>query len=70
MEFLKNKDGRVSVTRTAFVLGFVTITLKLLASGISVGSLKIESFTGVDYGASLAALGGVYVMNKTKKKDQ
>jgi len=67
MNFLNNKEGKFSVTRTAFIVGFLTVTIKLLASGITINGLKLETFSGIDYGAALAALGGIYVINKKRK---
>jgi hypothetical protein len=53
-----------SVTVTAFVLGFLTCLIKLIASGLAIGSVKIAIFSGVDFAAAITALGGVYGLNK------
>lgn len=60
------KTGKESVTLSAFAVGFIVCTFKLLLSGIKTDIVTFEQFTGVDYGAALAALGGIYVMRKNK----
>lgn len=63
--FIKDpKTGERSVTLTAFVAGFLVAILKLLSSGIAVGSLKLDSFSGGDFAAVVASLGAIYVMRK------
>jgi len=61
---IKDSAGKPSVTMTAFVTGFITVNLKLLASGLAIGSYKMSTFTGVDYSAAVAALGAIYVMRR------
>lgn len=65
---LKDSSGKKSATFTAFVMGFITVNIKLLASGLTVGGYTMSSFTGVDYGASLAALGTVYLLRRNGDK--
>ncbi len=68
--FLKNKNGEPSVTLTAFVLGFVVVCAKLIFSGMQItDNFKLDQFSGVEFGAAIAALGGVYTLQK-KKKDE
>lgn len=66
------KTGKPSVTLTAFIVGFVVCTGKLLLSGIKTDIVTFDQFTGVDYSAALAALGAIYVMRKRDsiKKDK
>lgn len=62
-----------SVTLTVFITGFIICTGKLLLSGIKTDIITFEQFSGVDYAAALAALGGIYVMRKNRtihKKDK
>lgn len=61
---IKDSSGEPSVTMTAFVVGFVTVNLKLLISGLTIGSYTMSTFTGVDYSAAVAALGAIYVMRR------
>ena len=61
---LKDSAGKRSVTMTAFVLGFIVVCAKLIFSGMTIGSFTISPFTGVDFGASVAALGGVYALRR------
>ena len=71
-------SNKPSVTTTMFVIGFIVATIKLLISGLSIGGFKASDFTGVDYGAAIAALGGIYTIHKQRmfkddnddKKDQ
>lgn len=58
------KTDKPSVTLTAFVIGFLVCTFKLLVSGLKTDIITFEQFSGVDYGAALAALGGIYVLRK------
>lgn len=65
MKFLiKDSQGNPSVTHTAFIIGFIVATAKLLLSGVQVGGLTLEQFTGGDYAASVGALGGIYVLRR------
>lgn len=65
---LKNKQGDPSYTTTAFVIGVIIVNLKLILSGITVGSITLAAFGGGEYAAAMAALGGVYVLNKSVNK--
>ena len=70
MDFMSK--GKGSVTLTAFILGFVICTGKLLLSGIKTDIITFEQFSGADYGMALSALGAIYVLNKnnrSKNKD-
>lgn len=62
---LKDTSGKKSTTLTAFVLGFVTVNIKLLASGLTVAGYQMSDFSGTDYGAALAALGAIYVLRRS-----
>jgi hypothetical protein len=67
------KTKKPSYTVTAFIIGFFIINLKLLFSGIQItNKIKMSDFNGVDYAASVAALGGIYILrkNKTIKPDK
>lgn len=73
-QFIVNdvKTKKPSYTVTAFIFGFLIINFKLLFSGIQLtDKIKMSDFSGVDYAASVAALGGLYVLrkNKTIKSD-
>lgn len=61
---IKDSTGHPSVTMTAFVLGFITVNLKLLISGLTIGSYTMSAFNGVDYSAAIAALGAIYVTRR------
>jgi len=72
---LKDSTGKPSVTHTAFVVGFLVATAKLLLSGIQVGGLTLEQFSGGDYAASVAAVGAIYTLRRNmgtpeKKEEQ
>lgn len=71
MYFKDPKTGKESVTLTVFIAGFGVATLKLLIAGLTIGSVKMSDFSGIDYAAVLAALGGVYTLRKRDsiKKD-
>lgn len=66
------KTGKPSYTVSAFVFGFFVINIKLLLAGINItDEIKMSDFSGVDYAASAAAIGSIYVLrkNKTIKSD-
>ena len=65
---LKDSSGKRSVTHTAFVLGFIIVNLKLLTSGLALGTVKVESFDGTQYGIALAALGAIYILRRNTDK--
>lgn len=62
--FIKDKNGEPSVTLSAFVLGFVMASLKLLISGVEVAGFTAEKFSGGDYAACLSALGAIYILRR------
>lgn len=63
--------GNKSYTTTMVVYGFAVINLKLLFSGIQLTqTIKLSDFSGVDYAAAIAALGGIHLWNnQIAKKD-
>lgn len=67
---LTDTKGNKSSTLTAFVLGFVVVNAKLLASGLEVGGYKMEAFTGTEYAAAVAALGAIYVLRRSTEKGE
>lgn len=58
------KTGKPSYVLTAFVMGVFVVNLKLILSGIEYKGIKMSNFTGTDYAASIASLGGIYGLNK------
>lgn len=67
--YLKDpKNGKPSVTLTIFVIGAIVSLLKLLMSGFTIGGLAMSPFTGVDFAAAIAALGGVYTLRRNQDK--
>lgn len=61
------KTGKPSVTLSMFVYGFAIATIKLLLSGIEIyDRIKMDTFSGTDYAAVLAALGAIYTIRKNK----
>jgi hypothetical protein len=64
------KTGKPSYTVTMLVFGFMVINFKLLVSGIDImGKVKMSSFSGTDYAASLAALAAMHIGNKKITSD-
>jgi hypothetical protein len=66
--YLKDENGQESATLTMFVVGFIAVTAKMLLSGVAFGDIVISAFSGIEYGTSIAALGGVYTLRKRDKK--
>lgn len=60
------KTQEPSVTLTAFSIGFLVSVFKLLFSGVSIGTLTLSPFTGVDFGAAVGALGAIYWARRSK----
>lgn len=68
--YLKDpKTGEQSVTLTAFAIGFMTATTKLLLSGITFGTITLSQFGGGDYAAAVGAVGAIYVMRRATNKE-
>jgi hydrogenase/urease accessory protein HupE len=63
------KTGEKSVTITAFVAGFGVATLKLLLSGVAVGSVTLQPFSGSDFALVVGALGAIYTARKYSDKE-
>lgn len=64
---LSDSNGKKSVTATAFILGFIIVNSKLLLSGLTIASLQLAPFSGVEYAAAIAALGSIYVLRRNEK---
>ena len=62
--FINAKTGKTSYTLTVFLFGALVIHIKLLLSGITIHGYTFSSFTGVDYSVAMAAIGGIYSLNK------
>lgn len=61
------KTGKPSYTVTAFIFGFCIINIKLLLAGMEFSDgIKMSEFSGMDYAASAAAIGSIYVLRKNK----
>jgi hypothetical protein len=54
------KTGEASVSLTAFVLAFGVATLKLLLSGVTIGSFALSQFGGGDFAGVVGAAGALY----------
>ena len=65
--YLKNSEGKPSLTTTLFVIGFVVVTLKLLLSGITIYGFKIPEFSGLNFATCITSLGGIYVLRRNTK---
>lgn len=60
------KSKQPSVTLTLFVLGFIVCVGKLALSGLTIGSISLSQFSGVDFGAAVGALGGIYALRRNQ----
>lgn len=58
------KTGQPSVTVTAFIAGFLVACLKLVASGLTIGTVSIAQFSGGEFAAVVGALGAIYAARK------
>jgi hypothetical protein len=67
---LTNKKGDPSYSRTMVAIAFVVINIKLIFSGLQVGTfLTFSPFSGIDYAAALTAIAALHVSNKAVTKD-
>lgn len=64
------KTGKPSYVLTAFIVGILIVNIKLLFSGVEIKGFKMSDFGGTDYAASMAALGGIYSLNKHLNKKE
>lgn len=67
--FITDADGKKSLTRLMFTVGFLVVNAKLLLSGVEVGGINMAPFSGVEYAAAITALGGVYVLRRSTNKE-
>lgn len=58
------KTGEKSVTLTLLMIGFAVCLLKLLTSGIIIGTIQLGTFSGSDFATAVGALGAVYAARK------
>lgn len=61
---LLDKEGNPSTNRTIFFYGCLVCVAKLALSKMDLGFIQIPEFTGSDFGMAIAALGGVYSLDK------
>ena len=53
-----------STNRTVFLYGALICIAKLALSGVDLHFLKAPVFNGSDFGVAIAALGGIYSLDK------
>ncbi len=68
MFWIKRPSSEKSVTLTFFMIGYYVATLKLLLSGVTIGTFIIIPFSGLDYAGVVGALGAVYAMRRSQAK--
>ena len=61
---LNAPDGTPSTNRTVFFLGCLVCIGKLALSGMDMHFFKVPVFAGSDFAVAIAALGGVYSLDK------
>lgn len=67
---IKDSKDKKSLTASAFFYGFLIVNLKLLSSGLTVGSVTLSPFSGSEYALAVGALGGIYILRRsTNNKD-
>lgn len=63
--YLKDpKTNEYSVTMTLLVIGTAVALLKMVGSGMSLGGLTLDKFSGTDFAAAVGALGAIYAARK------
>jgi hypothetical protein len=63
---IRHTGGEKSLTATAFLVGFLVVNFKFITGGL----WGTSAISGVDYGAALAALGGVYALRRNGAKNE
>lgn len=53
-----------STVRSVFWYGCLICLLKLMASGLDLGFMKVPVFNGSDFALAVGALGGIYSLDK------
>lgn len=67
---ISNPNGTPSVTKLAFITAFIIVNIKLMLSGISIGSFTIPTFTGTDYAMILGTLSATYIFRAKDGSNQ
>jgi len=62
------KNGKDSVTLTAFIVGFIVCLAKLALAGMTIYGTEFAPFSGVDFAAAVGALGAIYGYRKMTDK--
>jgi hypothetical protein len=61
MTWLKDpKNNTKSVTLTLLVVSFVVALIKLLMSGVTIGTTVFATFTGSDFATVVGVVGAIY----------
>ena len=63
---LTDSEGNKSATLTVFIVGSILVSVKMFFSGLTISTFTLGTFSGVDFAASLVALGGIYILRRTK----
>ena len=63
---LKDTKGEKSTTMTVFIIGFIVVCIKLLASGLTIGGYQMSPFSGVDFSAAMSSLAFLYLGRRSK----
>lgn len=66
---IKDSTDKKSLTASAFFYGFLMVNIKLLCSGMTIGSLTLSVFSGSEYALAVGALGAIYVLRRTTNKE-
>lgn len=61
---LNGPEGNPSTTRTVFFVGCLVCIGKLALSGMNLKWFQVPVFSGSDFGMAIAALGGIYSLQK------
>ena len=61
---LPGQDGQPSTVRTIFLYGCLVCIAKLAFSGLITKWFQLPQFSGSDFGVAIAALGGIYSLDK------
>lgn len=64
------KNGKESVSLTAFAAGFGVATIKLFVAGLTVGSFTMSAFTGSDYALVVGTVAGLYWARRKDNKTE
>jgi hypothetical protein len=64
--FIKDSEGKQSLTATILFVGAMVSFAKLLLSGMVIKGITFGEFSGADFSLVMGSLGGIYTIRRSK----